>query len=108
MSDNAAQDIRDFLTASASEPAQVLPPSQLIPPGFDAAVRAIVREELAALRMPEFMSPGEAARRLNVPPGTVHRLLDQGAIESRKVGRSRKVVVASLREYMSKLPPWTD
>ena len=109
MSDNAAQDIRDSLTASAVKPVQVMaPPSQLIPPGFDSAVRAIVRDELAALRMPEFMSPREAARRLNVPPGAVHRLLDQGAIESRMVGRSRKIVVASLREYMSSLPPWTD
>ena len=110
MSDNAAQDIRDFVTASVVvEPTQVMPPpSQLVPPGFDTAVRAIVREELAALRMPEFMSPQEAARRLNMPPGTVHRLLDQGVIESRKVGRSRKILVASLREYMSKLPPWTE
>jgi len=109
MSDDAAQDIRDFIDTCVCEPTQVVtPPRQLIPPGFDSAVRAIVREELAALRMPEFISPQEAARRLNMPPGTVHRLLDQGVIESRRIGRSRKIVVASLREYMSNLPPWTE
>lgn len=53
---------------------------------------------------PIFVSVKDAARMLACSPWTVYQLLDSGAIASRYHGRSRRVVLASLREYAEQLP----
>lgn len=54
---------------------------------------------------PIFVSVKEAARLLNLTPGTVYnQILDGGLVESHYYGRRRMVVLASLREFAKSLP----
>lgn len=50
------------------------------------------------------VSTKETARLLGLSRNHIYELLDQGAIESRYIGRRRLVVMASLREFISRLP----
>lgn len=52
---------------------------------------------------PLFVSPLEAARYLGVSRSAVYRLMDAGALESRRSGRRRLVVTTSLRQYAERL-----
>jgi excisionase family DNA binding protein len=53
---------------------------------------------------PIFVTPQQAADMLAIPRSAVYPLLDSGEIDSRYMGRSRKVYVASLRKYAANLP----
>ncbi|MFD7157924.1 helix-turn-helix domain-containing protein [Kribbella sp. WER1] len=50
------------------------------------------------------VSTKETARLLGLSRNHVYELLDQGAIDSRYIGRRRLVVMTSLREFISGLP----
>jgi excisionase family DNA binding protein len=45
----------------------------------------------------------DAARRLSLSRANVYKILARGSIRSVSIGRSRRVVVASLREYVAQL-----
>ena len=47
--------------------------------------------------------PEEAARMLNVGRSTLYELLASGEIKSVKIGRSRRVAVESLRQWVARL-----
>ena len=57
-----------------------------------AAVRAVIREELRAALAeereppPPYLTVGEAAKAMKVHPRTVRRWVDEGSIESRRIG----------------------
>ena len=50
---------------------------------------------------PELMTVAEVAAILRVSKMTVYRLVNDGTIDSRKVGRSFRVMADSLRQYLS-------
>jgi excisionase family DNA binding protein len=53
---------------------------------------------------PHYVTVKQAAEFLALSPASVYALLDQQAIESRYKGRSRRVLVTSLREYAESWP----
>jgi excisionase family DNA binding protein len=56
--------------------------------------------------LPLLVKPAEAARLLSVERTTIYRLLDAGEIRSIAIGRGRRIVVASLHDYIArKLEP---
>ena len=53
------------------------------------------------------MSPAEAARLLSCHRSQVYRLLSEGLITAKKMGRRTLIDVASLRAYVESLPTWS-
>jgi excisionase family DNA binding protein len=47
----------------------------------------------------ELLTVDEAARRLSLGRTATYRLVSTGELASRKIGRSRRVLAASVREY---------
>jgi excisionase family DNA binding protein len=47
-----------------------------------------------------FLTVQEVAERLRVAPRTIYRLLDEGALEGVRVGRSWRVSPAALERYL--------
>lgn len=63
-------------------------------------VRTVTEPETA----PILVSTKEVARLLGISRNHVYELLDQRAIESCYIGRRRMVVMASLQEFIHRLP----
>ena len=57
---------------------------------------------LDAATLPLLVKPTEAARLLSVERTTIYRMLDAGEIRAIFIGRSWRVVVASLLEYIAR------
>lgn len=53
---------------------------------------------------PEFITVKDTAAFLAIPTARVYSMLNDGLIESRYIGRSRQVLMSSLREYAADLP----
>jgi excisionase family DNA binding protein len=53
---------------------------------------------------PLLVSINEATAMLGISRHQVYRLLDSGALECRYIGRRRLVLMASLRNYVDRLP----
>lgn len=75
---------------------------------FGAALRALLREELAQLRYQPASAPGEplavtigkAAELLGVGHNAVYNLINSGDLPSFKIGNSRRISYAALRAYV--------
>jgi excisionase family DNA binding protein len=73
-----------------------------------AAVRDEVRKVLGEAQRPEASGPllvtvAQAAEALALGQTEVYRLLQSGELASVKVGRARRVVAASLQQYVQRL-----
>lgn len=51
-----------------------------------------------------FMSAPELARVLGVSRRTAYRLMDEGALDVRWIGGSRRITVTSVQQYIANLP----
>lgn len=56
----------------------------------------------------EVLSPEEAARYIDVHPQTIYRLLRQGEIPGRKIGRQWRILKAALDDYLRMGAPGAD
>jgi excisionase family DNA binding protein len=52
--------------------------------------------------LPLLVTPVEAARLLSVDRATIYRLLIAGDLQAISIGRARRVVVASLHDYIAR------
>ena len=57
-------------------------------------------DSLDTAEFPLLVTPVEAARLLSVDRTTIYRLLIAGDIQAISIGRARRVVVASLHDYI--------
>ena len=73
-------------------------PNTLLP----VAVSASPPVSLDPAALPLLVTPIEAARLLSVERTTIYRMLDASEIQAILIGRSRRVVVASLLEYIAR------
>ena len=56
----------------------------------------------SSVLQPLLLTPGEAARRLSIARSSLYSLLLTGEIVSLKIGRSRRVPLAALAEYIDR------
>lgn len=66
-------------------------------------IDAVLREDEGSID-PILVSVKQAAKALDISPWLTYQLCDRGELESVYIGRSRKVVLASLRRYVANLP----
>ncbi|HEX2117977.1 MAG TPA: helix-turn-helix domain-containing protein [Acidimicrobiales bacterium] len=50
------------------------------------------------------MKPVEAARRLRIPTRELYRLIDRGQVPAYKFGRTVRLLVADVEEYLRRHP----
>lgn len=64
-------------------------------------IERLTPDEFAPQPAPLAVRPEMAARMIGVSRSTIYELLDEGLLESIKIGRARLILVASLRALLA-------